>query len=59
LTYDDVVADVDEGTPKRIRELLAKTKTDAARCYLLAADGRSCMSAVQELYMKLRAADER
>jgi hypothetical protein len=54
FTYDDVVADVDDGAPTRIRELLAKSKSSEANCYMLAADGRCCMSAVQELYMKLR-----
>jgi hypothetical protein len=55
LTYDDVDADVREGTPTRIRALLAKSKSDAARCETLAANGRCCISAVQELYMRLRA----
>jgi Zinc binding domain len=54
FTYDDVVADVDDGTPTRIRELLAKSKSADARCHTLAPGGRSCMSAVQELYMRLR-----
>jgi hypothetical protein len=54
LNYDDVEADVREGTPVRIRELLAKSKTPAARCESLAADGRCCMGTVQELYMRLR-----
>jgi hypothetical protein len=54
LTYDDVEADVREGKPTRVRELLAKSKTDAAQCYTLAADGECCMGAVQELYMRLR-----
>jgi hypothetical protein len=54
LTYDDVEADVEEGTPTRIRELFAKSKTPGARCEVLAADGRSCIGAVQELYMRLR-----
>lgn len=57
FTYDDVVADVDEGTPTRIRALLAKSKSPEANCATLAADGRCCMAAVQELYMKLRAAN--
>ena len=52
--YDDVIADVDEGTPIRIRALLAKSKSPEARCRMAAADGRSCMATVQELYMKLR-----
>ena len=54
LTYDDVEADVRDGTPNRIRALLAKSKSPDARCQTLAADGRCCMSAVQELYMRLR-----
>jgi hypothetical protein len=53
--YDDVDADVRDGAPTRIRELLAKSKSSEARCTELAADGRCCMAAVQELYMKLRA----
>ena len=54
LTYDDVEADVREGTPTRIRELLARSKSPEARCEAIAADGRCCMGAVQELYMRLR-----
>ncbi len=57
LTYDDVEADVRDGTPTRIRRLLAKSKSADAQCSTLAADGRSCMSAVQELYMRLRSQD--
>ena len=52
--YDDVQADVREGAPLRIRELLAKSKSSDARCTAMAADGRCCMGAVQELYMRLR-----
>jgi hypothetical protein len=55
FTYDDIVADVDEGTPTRIRALLARSKSPDANCQSLAADGRCCLAAVQELYMKLRA----
>jgi hypothetical protein len=58
MTYDDVQADVDEGQPTRVRELLAKSKSPEARCELLAADGRCCMTAVQELYMRLRGQTE-
>lgn len=54
LTYDDVEADVQEGFPRRVRELLAKSKSDQARCGVLAADGQSCLREVQQLYMKLR-----
>ncbi len=54
FSYDEVAADVQDGTPTRIRELLAKSKSPDARCRTLAVDGRCCMTAVQELYMKLR-----
>lgn len=54
LGYDDVVADVDGGTPTRIRALLARSKSPEANCRTLAPDGRCCLTAVQELYMKLR-----
>ncbi|HEX5472510.1 MAG TPA: hypothetical protein VFW73_11515 [Lacipirellulaceae bacterium] len=55
LTYVDVEADVRDGAPRRIRELLAKSKSPEAQCYTLAADGRPCIGTVQELYMRLRA----
>ena len=54
LKYDDVEADVRDGKPTRIRELLAKSKTPEARCTALAADGQCCMGTVQELFVKLR-----
>jgi hypothetical protein len=56
LTYDDVAADLAEGAPTRVRQLLERAKSSEARCEALAADGRSCIGAVQELYMKLRSA---
>jgi hypothetical protein len=54
LTLDDVEADVAEGTPRRIRELLAKSKTPAARCDELSPTGRTCIPHVQRCYFKLR-----
>lgn len=54
LTYDDVEADIRDGQPTRVRDLLAKSKSPEARCHVLAADGNCCMGAVQELYMRLR-----
>jgi hypothetical protein len=54
LTYDDVEHDVAEGTPMRIRELLAKSKSPEARCAAIAVDGRCCLTVVQELYMRLK-----
>jgi hypothetical protein len=55
FTYDDVAADAQNSQPTRIRQLLAKSKSADARCHTFAPDGRCCMSAVQELYMRLRA----
>ena len=54
LTYDDVIADVDDSTPTRIRDVLARSKAGEAQCHTLAADGKSCMGALQELYMRLK-----
>lgn len=54
LTVDDVEADVAEGTPTRIRELVAKSQGPAARCATLAANGQCCLPEVRKLYMKLR-----
>lgn len=52
FTLDDLEADVEDGTPTRIRQLLAKSKSEDAHCRSLAADGRCCMREVQRLYMK-------
>lgn len=54
LNYDDVAADAAEGVPVRIRANLARSESDEARCETLAADGRNCMSAIQELFIRLR-----
>lgn len=57
LRYDDVEADVNEGRPTRVRDLLAKSKSAQARCEQIAVDGRCCMAVVQELYFRLTAKD--
>lgn len=51
FTIEDLDDDVAEGTPTRIRELLARSKSDDANCRVLAADGQCCMREVQRLYM--------
>jgi hypothetical protein len=53
FAQSDVEADVREGTPVRIRQLLAKSKSPAAGCRTLAVDGKCCLPAVQRLYMQL------
>lgn len=52
FTVKDLEADVRQGTPTRIRELLAKSKSSDAQCHKLAADGQCCMREVQRLYMR-------
>jgi hypothetical protein len=54
FSWDDVQADVREGTPTRIRALLVKSQSAEARCRSLAPDGKSCIREVQRLFMKLR-----
>ena len=54
LTIEDVEDDVAEGTPRRIRELLAKSKTPAAHCSVASPTGRCCLPEVQRRYFQLR-----
>jgi hypothetical protein len=54
LSRDDVEADVAEGAPRRIRELLAKSKTPDARCETASPTGRCCLPEVQRYYFKVR-----
>ncbi|WP_437229696.1 hypothetical protein SH661x_001577 [Planctomicrobium sp. SH661] len=54
FTIEEIEADVESPVPVRIRELLAKSQSEAARCGVLAADGRCCMTEVKRIYMKLR-----
>jgi hypothetical protein len=56
LTLADVEADVEEGTPRRIRELLAQSKSPAAHCETASPIGRCCLPEVQRAYFKLRGA---
>ncbi len=51
FTIEELEADVSDGTPSRIRELLAKSKSGDANCRELAADGQCCMREVQRIYM--------
>lgn len=51
FTIEDLESDVTDGQPARIRELLAKSKSNGANCRVLAADGQCCMREVQRLYM--------
>ncbi len=52
FTIEDIEADVSDGTPARIRELLTKSQSSDANCHTLAADGRCCMREVQRVYLR-------
>ena len=54
FTMDDVRADADASSPMRIRELLERSQSAAARCASLAPDGRCCMTEIRRLYLKFR-----
>lgn len=54
LTLEDVSDDIAEGTPRRIRELLAKSKSPAAHCANASPTGKCCLPEVQRIYFKLR-----
>ena len=56
LTEQDIDDDLAEGTPRRIRELLAKSKSPEAHCETAAPSGQCCMAEVQKLYMRGRGA---
>jgi hypothetical protein len=54
LTEDDIESDLAEGAPTRVRAHLAKANSAEAHCETAAANGRSCLAAVQRYYMKRR-----
>ncbi len=53
LTIEDIEADIDEGTPQRVRAHRAKAQSPEAKCSVLAANGKSCIPEVQKCYMRL------
>jgi hypothetical protein len=52
LTSDDIEQDLAEGAPRRVREIVARSKTSAAQCGQKAASGRSCVAEVQKYYLR-------
>jgi hypothetical protein len=55
LTRTEIEQDVREGVVTRIKAVLEKAKSPAARCTQLAANGRPCVALVQKYYMQCRA----
>lgn len=54
LLRDDIEQDIREGGVTRVRAVVERAKTPAARCTVLAPDGRPCVAEVQRYYMKRR-----
>lgn len=54
LTVDDVDADLAEGTPRRVREVIRKAGLPDAACGAASADGRPCVARVQRYFMRRR-----
>ena len=48
---DDIEADLAEGAPTRVRAHLAKATSSDAHCETAAANGHSCVAAVQKYYL--------
>ena len=56
FTRRDIEQDISEGVVTRVKAILAKAKSPAARCAQLAANGQSCVAYVQKYYMQCRGA---
>ncbi|HUE12996.1 MAG TPA: hypothetical protein VMR25_02425 [Planctomycetaceae bacterium] len=54
LTRAEIEADVHEGVATRTRALIERSKSPEARCPQMAANGQSCVPAVQRYFMKCR-----
>lgn len=52
FTVEELDAAIELRSPLAVRELLAKSKTSAANCSVLAASGRCCLQEVQKLYIR-------
>ncbi len=54
LKCEDIDADIQEGAVTRVKALIEKAQSDEARCAANAANGQSCVPAVQRYYMQHR-----
>ena len=54
LTADDVDADIAEGAPTRVREVVRRAGLPDAACAARSADGRSCVARLQRYYVRRR-----
>jgi hypothetical protein len=54
LTWEDIEADVREGTAARTRAALDRARSSEARCLTSAPNGKPCIAEVQRTFMKLK-----
>ena len=52
LTREDIEQDVQEGGATRVKAIIEKAKSSAARCRQTAANGRPCIGYVQKYYIQ-------
>lgn len=52
LTQEDVEQDVREGVTTRVKAIVEKAKSPAARCRQMAANGQPCTAYVQKCYLQ-------
>jgi len=55
LSLEDVDADIAEGVPTRLREVVRKAGEPGAACAVRTADGRPCVARVQKYFLRRRA----
>jgi hypothetical protein len=51
---EEIEADVREHGTRRVKELLARSKSSEARCKTMSPSGECCLGEVQRYYMRLR-----
>ena len=52
LTREDIERDVQEGVTTRVKEIIDKARSPAARCRTASANGKPCIAHVQKYYMR-------
>ena len=52
LSREDIQRDVQDGVTTRVKAVIEKAKSSAARCRQMAANGQPCVAYVQKYYMQ-------
>lgn len=58
LTRDDIEADLREGAPRRVKEIIAKSEGPEAHCASASASGECCVPEVKRYYLRRKEAGE-